>query len=56
MKKNNFAFVLLLACSLLVLLLYSCSLPLPIRHGGKRTILDEEDDEDNDDNFEDEDV
>jgi hypothetical protein len=54
MKKNNFAFVLLLSASLLAIILYSCSLPLPIRHGGRRNIPYDEDDEGDD--FEDEDV
>ena len=36
MKGNKFAFVILLGMSVVVLLLYSCSLPMPMLHGKKR--------------------
>ena len=43
MKGNKFAFALLLGAAVLVILLYSCSLPLPIDHG-KSKLLSEIDD------------
>ena len=49
-KENKFAFALLLGASILVMLLYSCSFPLPIIHG-KRTSEIEDDDDDDEENI-----
>jgi|APSaa5957512493_1039668.scaffolds.fasta_scaffold47798_2 hypothetical protein len=49
MKGNKFAFALLLGAAVLVMLLYSCSLPLPIVHGKKRVASDEEEEEEEED-------
>jgi hypothetical protein len=49
MKGNKFAFALLLGSVILLMLLYSCSLPLPIVHGKKKVVSDEEEEEEEED-------
>lgn len=43
MKGNKFAFVILTGLAVIILLLYSCSLPIPMINGRKRidAIVDE---------------